>query len=45
MVTRKKSPPFEVFGGVAFYRWGTLLAWAQSRVSYRGGGDFDQNAA
>ena len=35
IATRGGGPPFYVFGKVAVYTWGDLLAWAQSRVSYR----------
>jgi hypothetical protein len=41
-VTRGGGPPFRVFNGIAQYRWGDLLAWAESRAVYRGG---DQHKA
>jgi hypothetical protein len=31
--TRGGGPPFRRFGRVPLYRWGDLLAWAESRLS------------
>jgi hypothetical protein len=31
--TRGGGPPFQRFGRVPLYRWGDLLAWAESRLS------------
>jgi hypothetical protein len=28
--TRGGGPPYSLFGGRAFYRWGDALAWAES---------------
>jgi hypothetical protein len=33
MATRGGGPPFQRFGRVPLYRWGDLLAWAESRLS------------
>ena len=41
-VTRGDGPPFCVFGRDAFYEESVLLAWAESRTSYRGGAAPDQ---
>ncbi len=31
--TRGGGPPFQMFGRIPLYRWGTALAWAQGRLS------------
>jgi hypothetical protein len=31
--TRGEGPPYQRFGRKPLYRWGDLLAWAQSRMS------------
>jgi hypothetical protein len=36
-VSRGRSPSFAVFNGIALYRWGDLLEWAETRSVYRGG--------
>ena len=36
-VTRGGGPRFRVFNGIAQYRWGDLLEWAEGRAVYRGG--------
>ncbi len=33
MATRGGGPPFRKFGTRVLYRWGDVLAWAQSRLS------------
>jgi hypothetical protein len=45
MVTRGGGPRFRVFGNIADYAWGDLLAWAESRVQHRGGAAPDQQQA
>jgi hypothetical protein len=31
--TRGGGPPYRLFGARALYRWGDVLAWAESRLS------------
>jgi hypothetical protein len=33
MATRGGGPPFELFGRIPLYRWGTSLGWAEHRLS------------
>ena len=37
LVCRGNSPPFIVFAGKAWYRWGDLIEWAQARTRQGGG--------
>jgi hypothetical protein len=33
MATRGGGPPYELFGRIPLYRWGSSLAWAKGKLS------------
>ena len=36
LVSTNQGPPYALFGKRAIYRWGDLLAWAESRLVPKG---------